>query len=111
MVRIYGKVLQTWTATDEAGRERLTQKEYFYRDYNEQGETIGTGSEDYSPERERETLLKGYLYTWDGEKLNKGGNRWFDCRGFYIIRKSDRRQFKELMKQEFSVDVVEFRTR
>lgn len=110
MVRIYGKVLQTWTATDEAGRERITQKELSYKDLDEQGETIGAGSEDFTPERERTATVRGYLYTWDGETLNKGGKRWFNCRGYYIIRKSDRRQFKELMKKEFSVDVVDFRT-
>lgn len=108
-IRIYGKVLQRWTATDLNGRERTTQIEYSYEEYNEAGEVVGIGSEDFSPEREKLELDHISLYTWDGERRNKGGYRWFDCRGFYRIRKAERQAFKALMAKRYGAQLVELR--
>ena len=108
-VRIYGKELQRWTATDLSGREITTQVEYSYKEYNEAGELVGIGSEDFSPERMRAELDNPSVYTWDGERRNKGGHRWFDYRGFYRIRKSERQAFKALMKKRYGAELVELR--
>lgn len=108
-VRIYGKELQTWTATDENGRECRTQTEYAYTDYNEQGEKVGTGSQDFCPALEKSELDTVWVYTWDGERRNKGGFRWFDCRGFYRIRKAERQAFKALMAKRYGAQLVELR--
>ena len=46
-VRIYGKRINEWKATDEHGREIITQIEREYTDYNSiTGEVVGCGSED-----------------------------------------------------------------
>lgn len=109
-IRIYGKELQSWTATDENGREKTTQVEYSYTEYNENGEKVGTGSEDFSLERLRTEILDGRVFTWDGERRNKGGYRWFTDEGFYRIRRSDRKEFTELMKNRYSATMVQYRT-
>ena len=109
-IRIYGKDLQYWKATDLNGREKVTQTEIAYKEVNEQGETIGTGSEDFSRERAKAEIVQGYICTWDGETRNKGGYRWFDNRGYYRIRKSDRKGFIQMIKNKYGVEVVEFRT-
>ena len=108
-IRIYGKELERWTAENERGREVMTQVEYAYRDYSPKDEVIATGSEDFSAERNKTQTLTGWIYTWDGERRNKGGYRWFDCRGYFRIRKSDRKEFMELMKTRYNAELVEFR--
>ena len=109
-MRIYGKDLMRWIANDETGREHLTQIEYAYEELDTQGKRIATGSEDFTPQRLRAQTIRGYIWTWDGEKRNKGGNRWFDNRGYYRIRKSDRKEFIEMIKRVYGVEVAEFRT-
>lgn len=108
-MRIYGKILHTWTYTDEQGRERTSQIEVAYRDYNESGQLTGTGSEDFSPERWNQTTRRNNIWTWDGKKLNKGGHRWFEYQGCYTFRKEDSKAVKALYKNKFNAAAVDFR--
>lgn len=78
-VRIYGQELESWWSKDEKGRRFLRQIELEYKEYNiETGELVGAGSEDFSAQRYKETLLNKMVWTWDGEKRNAGGKRWFE---------------------------------
>ncbi|WP_373262356.1 hypothetical protein [Hungatella hathewayi] len=95
--RIYGKTLNTWFIEDEKGREILRQVEIAYKEYNECGELIGAGSEDFSRERYNREIVHKQVFSWNGEKRNKGGKRWFDDLGFVTIIKSDSKIAKEYL--------------
>lgn len=48
-----------------------------YTEYTHEGEEIGEGTEDFS--LERYSKLPVYqIWTWDGQRTNKGGKRWFE---------------------------------
>ena len=49
-VRMYGRAVRTWTATDSRGREVTTQREYEFTDYYTDGTLAGTGTETRIPE-------------------------------------------------------------
>lgn len=108
-MRIYGKILQRWTVTDEQGRERTTQIEVAYKEYNEAGNLIGEGSEDFSPERWNQTTTRKNVWTWDGKRLNKGGHRWFEYQACLTFRKEDSKAVKELYKTRLNAAAVDFR--
>lgn len=102
ITRIYGKIVNTWTRTvlDLWGREKEepAQYEMTYTDYNEDGTVYQTGTEDFSPERYRKVIVDKWVHTWDGQKVNKGGKRWFDCRGSIQYRRGDGKAVKALMQ-------------
>lgn len=100
-VRIYGKVINRWLVTDEKGRDRLTQLEFTYRDVDENGKTVATGSEDFSSERLRTQTERRHIYTWDGQRRNKGGHRWFDYEGSILFRKSEYKELKAYLKNRY----------
>ena len=89
--RIYGERLNLWTALNEAGREIVTQVEYAYKEYDENGELCGIGSEDIQPKFETENLggswwryrflgldrKSKYVHGWDGKSYHKSGHRKF----------------------------------
>jgi hypothetical protein len=79
-VRIYGKRINEWFSTDEKGNKVLTQLEVEYKEYRENGELKCTGTEDFSPIRWNKRKQR-WIWTWDGQKYNKGGNRRFDEQG------------------------------
>ena len=107
--RIYGKVLEQWTVTDDAGRERLRQEEIAYKEYDESGELIGVGSADFSIERKKRELVRKFVYVWDGKRRNKGGKRWFDYIGAVTYTRNDARAVKEHFKRIYSAALVELR--
>lgn len=107
--RIYGKVLERWTITDDAGRERLRQEEIAYKEYNESGELIGVGSADFSLERKKRELVHKFVYIWDGKRRNKGGYRWFECVGSVIYTRNDATAVKEHFKRIYNAETVELR--
>lgn len=115
-MKMYGKSLRTWKRLEtinwqgkEREIERVYQEELAYREYNEAGEMIGKGSEDFSAERLQN--VKTYsVYTWNGEKYNKGGNRWFELAMRIKIELKNRKAAMEIMKKWFpDAAVIELR--
>ena len=102
--------MEEWTSEDERGRERVTQREIAYQDINPAtGELEGVGSEDFSPAREGRDIEYKWIYTWDGQKRNKGGHRWFTCHGTIKYRKSGRKAVQEYLKNKYHAEVVQLR--
>lgn len=106
--RIYGKRLNYWHVEDEKGRPILRQVEIAYKEYNEYGELIGVGSEDFSKERYDQIVHK-QVFSWDGEKRNKGGKRWFDDFGFVTINKRDSKIVKEYLTKLHGSTLLQLR--
>lgn len=111
IVRVYGKVINRWYGEDNKGRKITTQKEVEYKEYDaETGALRATGTEDFSPERWNKEVAEHWIYTWDGEKRNKGGHRWFEDRGRYVYRKSEKKALEQLMKTRYSdAEMVQLR--
>lgn len=107
--RIYGKRLNYWHVEDEKGRPILRQIEIAYKEYNEYGELIGVGSEDFSKERYEREILYKQIYSWNGEKRNKGGNRWFDDLGSIIYNKRDSKIVKEYLTKLHGSTLLQLR--
>ena len=108
--RIYGKTLTIWKAFGIDDRERIFQRELEYTEYDaETMEIVGTGSEDFSTERYNYELEERWLWTWDGNKRNKGGHRWFELHGYIRYRKSDRAKVKAYYKQKYNATEVQLR--
>jgi len=83
-VRIYGKVINTWQQWEPytfrgEERQRLVSYQYElpYKEFDQNGDLVATGSEDFSIER-MNTLCVKWVYAWDGVKRNKGGKKRFD---------------------------------
>ena len=108
-VRIYGKELRRWTTTNENGREILVQVELSYKEYDEEGNLVGTGSEDFSKERWSSEIKRDWVWTWNGVQLNRGGHRQFTCWGLTTYRKTDKKAVKALMAKRYNAVTVELR--
>ena len=69
------------------------------------------GTEDFSYKRYWDTVDSGWIWTWDGERRNKGGYRWFDCIGLFHFTKgrNARKIFKDYIRHSYSAPVVEIR--
>lgn len=107
-IKTYGKVLNVWkhmaTKTWNGKSievEETVQRELSYKEYNADGELISKGSEDFSPERENNSLVFYRIFTWDGERYNKGGNRWFDEALCVKIDRKDRKKLTEIAAKWF----------
>ena len=97
-VRIYGKTINTWKAWETytwkgetREREITTQYEIEYKEYDENGNLVATGTEDFSRERYRQIDTQ-WVWVWDGVKQNRGGHRAFECMGtvtFNLNNKGD----------------------
>ena len=116
-VKFYGKVIRTWkhwvTRTTLGGKtyeeEAASQYELKYREYLANGELIAAGSEDFSPER-RNNLKHYTVYTWDGERRNKGGNRWFEHAMDIVVAPGSKKAALEIVKTWFpTAAMVELR--
>ena len=108
-MRIYGRTLNTWYATDEEGRTRVSQIEVEYTDRNQDGQIIAEGSEDFSPERWKTSVCRKGVWSWDGNKLNRGGHRWFDFHTVVTYRKKDGKAVKAFYKNLYNAAAVELR--
>ena len=108
-MRLYGKTLNTWTGYSPDGKRIETiQYEISYKDcYGDV--VVGVGSEDFSPARLKMTTRRAFIYTWDGETYNKGGYRWFECRGFIHYRRSEVKEVISWLKQKYGAARVELR--
>lgn len=111
IVRIYGKVVNRWWGEDNKGRKTVIQEEIEYKEYDaETGELRATGTEDYSPERRNKEVASHWVYTWNGEKRNKGGYRWFEDHGEISYRKSGKKALMQLLKNKYNAELVQLRT-
>lgn len=107
--RIYGKVLESWEHEIAPGRVRTYQVELEYKEYNERGELVGVGSEDFSTERYFKELRGAWVWTWDGQKRNKGGYRWFELRCMTLYRRKEVKLVKEHYRRIYGAAAVDFR--
>lgn len=107
-VRIYGKVVNEWHSFDEQGRKVLTQQEIAYREYDADGEPKATGTEDFSIARRR-YIRSASVHTWDGQKRNKGGYRWFDYHGNVKYRGNGQALRKVLEKEYPTAQLIQLR--
>jgi len=106
-MKMYGKILRKWTHMEtvnwkgeEREVERTSQYEIGYTEYAGTGEKVGAGTEDFSAERFQN--LKYYrVFTWDGQKYNKGGYRWFEEKLVVKIERRNRKLLKELAAKWF----------
>ena len=106
-MKMYGKTLNIWRRYEtiiwkgeEREINRVYQTELAYREYDEDGDLICKGSEDFSAERIKN--LKTYsVNTWDGVKRNKGGYRWFECPMRITIDRKNRKVAMEILKKWF----------
>ena len=106
-IKLYGKTLNEWNhvvpvswrgKTVEA--MRTVQVELAYTEYGADGRKVSVGSEDFSTERLHG--LKHYrVFTWDGEKRNRGGYRWFEERLCVRIDPKQRKRLADLCKVWF----------
>lgn len=111
-VRIYKDIVDTRKAYDEALRKEVTtQFEVTYADYYTDGTFVGIGTEDFSPERWSTQVRRGYVYTWNGTRRNRGGNRWFDYQGEITYRRGQRKDLDTFLKTRFpGTEVIDIRT-
>lgn len=102
-VRVYGKNTYTWY--DEI-TGHYTQKEYEYREFDTvTGQLVGMGTEDFSSERYKNDVSEFWAWYWTGE-YNRGGHRKFEDYGFVKCRKSDRKNFREFLKNKYNTEVI-----
>ncbi|MBR6507487.1 MAG: hypothetical protein IKT37_07815 [Clostridia bacterium] len=104
-MKIYGKVKEIGQVD---GRPYL---EIEYKEFREDGTLKQTGTEDFSVKRWAAVPLR-WVYTWDGQRRNKGGYRWFDLDGSY--KTDDPKAFKKYITNwwnKFGIETVDVRTR
>lgn len=104
-LKVYGKRLNEWKET-RIGRgsreyEATSQVEYAYTEYDFTGEVICKGSEDFSFRRWDSSTAYYEVWTWDGQKFNKGGYRWFECVMRVRINMADRKKLQQLAAKWF----------
>ena len=83
-IRVYGKTIEEWgTDVNEFGSKVWTQREIAYTDYDsETGEILAVGSEDFSMNRWNSYTAQFWIKTWDGQRRNKGGYKWWEDHSF-----------------------------
>ena len=101
-VRIYGKILNEWFGE----KRQWTQVEYSYKEYTTDGELIAEGSEDFSQARLSLDKTRCNVWTWDGEKLNRGGYHRYDYRGCFEVRTEDMKAFKAYILNKYKAASV-----
>ena len=98
--KVYGKKLNVWKETVKAANgyeyDKTTQVELAYKTFDYNGKVVGEGSEDFSVARMDNSLTYYEIWTWDGEKLNRGGYRWFECQRRVRINRSDLKKLKSV---------------
>jgi len=84
--------------------------EVYYGEYREDGTLKQTGTEDFTVERWNKQTHTRFVYTWDGERRNAGGYRWFECQGRFIT--DDPKAFKKYMQARYTdAKLVDVRTK
>lgn len=100
-LRLYGKKLKVWKETEKLATgheyERTTQVELAYKTVNLDGDVVAAGSEDFSPERMDSSLVYLDIWTWDGEKRDRGGHRYFDRQKRVRINRADKKKLRRVV--------------
>jgi hypothetical protein len=84
------------------GKKREIAENYYeveYKEYRQDGSLKAIGTEDFSTKRYN-NLEGRAVYTWDGEKRNKGGYRWFDYQGYF--RTDNLKELKNYMELKYN---------
>lgn len=103
-MRIYGRVKVL-----REGEHGSAYLEVEYKEYRADGSLKMIGTEDFSAKRWSGVPMR-FIYTWNGEKLNKGGKRWFDYEG--SMRTDDPKALKKYLEKVYADKaVVDVRTR
>lgn len=115
--RIYRNIINTWTHIEEIeyrGRireiERATQYEVEYMEFDvETFEVVAAGTEDFSLDRYHKEILDKIVCTWNGEKRNAGGHRWFERATTTKYRRGDGEHVKAFYKKKYNAAEIELR--
>lgn len=112
-VRIYGRVVNRWYSVNERGIKKISQYEVAYRDYDvDTCELLATGTEDFSRDRydSEQLMLSRFVYTWDGQKRNKGGYRWFESQHTVGYKRRDSKLVKEYLHNKYpAAEMIQIR--
>ncbi len=105
-LKVYGKRLNTWGTLETLSNgqqfyRNIEQVEYAYAEYDFTGKVINKGSEDFSFQRWDSGTAYYEIWTWDGQKVNKGGYRWFECARRVRINRADRKKLQQLAAKWF----------
>lgn len=103
-VRIYKRIVREWFSEWKDGRQLREQVEVEYEDYDEYGCFCGRGTEDFSNERFNKQTNLYWIYTWDGEKRNLGGKRWFEPQGIVRIRNiyGEKKRVADMLRHSYA---------
>ena len=115
-VRIYGKIVNTWKAWEPIiirgqyqEREVVQQYELEYSEYDENGELVAVGTEDFSRERYRE-IDQRWVWIWDGKSFNRGGHRAFECMGAVKFNLNNQRAVFQYLRNKYgNASIVQMR--
>ena len=115
--RIYRNIINTWTHIEEIDYrgevrevERATQYEIEYMEFDsETFEVVAAGTEDFSKDRFHKEMLDKLVYTWNGEKRNAGGHRWFEHVTSVKYRRGDAGHVKAFYKNKYNAAEIELR--
>jgi len=113
-VRIYGRDTTRWWCNSRSGEAkvlegrlelrylngwRLEQYEKPYVAYRLNGEIAACGSRDFQPSKGSMGLREWWVWTWDGERRQAGGKKWWMCKGVVTTDASTRASdMKEVLR-------------
>ena len=108
--KIYGKTLNTWTAYDEKYDCDVTvQREIAYREYyKDTHELKQIGSRDFTKYTDHE-MTDAWVWSWDGEKRNAGGHRWFQCEGMIKYSTGDSKAVRAHLMKKYNAAEIQLR--
>lgn len=110
-VKIYGNTVNTWKVFDPSkNREVPTQYEVEFTEYRTDGSIYRTGTEDFSVDRWNETIQSHFVWAWNGESRNKGGQRCFQYKGLIRYSKANRKAVNILLQfQHPEAELIQLR--
>ena len=74
------------------GKAKQISENYFevpYKEYRADGSLKQAGSEDFTTDRYSKQLHIYSIHTWNGEKRNAGGKKWYENCGCYKVDTRD----------------------
>ena len=81
-----------------------------YKEYRPDGTLKQTGTEDFTSTRWNKQTHTRFVYTWDGQRRNNGGCRWFDFVGTFTT--DDPKALKKYAQARYAdAALVDIRTR
>lgn len=80
-----------------------------YREYREDGSLKMVGTEDFSTKRMCKYINAKCVFTWDGQKRNKGGKRFFDYHGIYRYTGSNKQLKAYIQTQYPKAELIDLR--